>query len=788
MDHEVHDNPAIHAEHMAALKLIGEPTHVAVMDGDMADTQTWGGMPLHDEAAVLIPEGRKVDATTGHVIRDIRVDGQFAMWGGSLLLAQTAVSTGSWLMGTEQSPIPVNETAKLLFRTDRDIDVRRDPMLLGTGLISLGKFRAHGSAKTPHLKIATMPMAGDEVLQLSSEPKGWLPGDELLIAGTTYLGHGFPTYDEVVTLVEVRGKEVRFTPALKFDHSTPRPDLRVSMGNLTRNVVIASEDPNCPIHRRGHTMFMHTDDADVRYAAFEDLGRTDKSQPTFNASQFMPQPETCPKTGQDLCRCDENKDGVEDHILPDSNIRGRYSFHFHRAGDETTNPALAQGVVVRNSPGWGLVHHDSHADFIDSISFNVLGAGFVAESGNETGIWRGNLAVGGEGAEAGPTRGVNKASTFDTGRSGSGFFFQGRMVESEDNIAASVNCGFVYFHRGSLADNAQLQFDASRSGFPEDLDLSTSVAPDDVPIRHFKANECFGSTKGIQVVKADPKQGHDIMSVLADLKAWHVLEGGAFEYTSHYLIKNMEVIATPGQRPFAGVMVGQHTNDVVFPNLKVSGFRNAVFMEDKRVFTPHIFIDPEFIDCDVDFTSRDGSRLEEVRKVVSSSIIVPGRFDLALEPVFFREGKHDDPTANRVTLKGVKTDSLGELPVPVQEGDYVFSATAMRTLLARDGYWTRENGQRVVLLPRRWSDRTTGDLIEIVHEVELDVSDLSLRIWKAIDAGPLVEPVEPTEPVGPPDPVEPVDPPDPVEPPAERAIVLIEGMQDALDELRALHS
>ena len=72
--------------------------------------------------------------------------------------------------------------------------------------------------------------------------------------------------------------------------------------------------------------------------------------------------------------------------------------HFHRTGTEDQdNPAIALGNAVSGSAGWGFVHHSSHANLIQNVAFDVFGASFVAEDGDETGVWWQNLAIKTEG-------------------------------------------------------------------------------------------------------------------------------------------------------------------------------------------------------------------------------------------------------------------------------------------------------------------------------------------------------------------------------------------------------
>lgn len=167
-------------------------------------------------------------------------------------------------------------------------------------------------------------------------------------------------------------------------------------------------------------MFVHHANVDVRYASFWQLGRTSKDLLSFNAEDI-------------------------EEMQVDSNIRARYPFHFHRSGvNDVKNPAIGIGNAVFGSPGWGFVHHDSNAILHNNVSFDTFGAGFVAETGNEIGVWTNNLAIKAEGNSAFNPKNGNLREAFDIGRTGDGFWFQGRMIRANNNIAASVNHGYVY--------------------------------------------------------------------------------------------------------------------------------------------------------------------------------------------------------------------------------------------------------------------------------------------------------------------------------------------------------
>ena len=131
-------------------------------------------------------------------------------------------------------------------------------------------------------------------------------------------------------------------------------------------------------------MFMHSDEVDVRYAEFHELGRTDKSEPLDDFK---------------LRNGNRISDGNGGSVVGDrTNIRGRYALHLHRAGvNGDEHPAVLVGNSVDGSPGWGFVQHDSYAVLENNVAFDVFGSGFVTETGNEIGAWRNNISIKNEG-------------------------------------------------------------------------------------------------------------------------------------------------------------------------------------------------------------------------------------------------------------------------------------------------------------------------------------------------------------------------------------------------------
>jgi len=720
---------AKHDEHAAVLSLflLESVTHQATNNGSWFDTNTWAeGEVPGDNAQVLIKDGITVtyDNVSDARLFLVLVNGvlTFSPDVDSKMIFDTMFvdTTGTLLIGTEENPIQSGVNVDLIIADNGDIDTTWDTTLVSRSLIAHGPTRMHGQEKTTHLKVLIDPKIGDNSITLAFAPQNWQVGDTIVLAGTIYDGHRWdgvqtspqPPQDEVLTITQVNGNVVTFSSALQYDHGTPRADLKTSVANHTRNISIESENgASTQIHHRGHMMFMHNDDVDVRYVEFKELGRTNKSISAKNPHEFDP-------------------------IMPDSNVKGRYSMHFHRPGlEDIRNPAIAIGNAVFGSPGWGYVHHDGNAILHNNASYKTFGSGFVAETGNEIGSWSNNIAIYAEGMGWGtPKSCCNVPSELDNGRSGSGFYFEGRMVKARNNIAASVNSGFAYFHRGRAEDpenglDGVIPIDSSFFDLPEAVGLSSSVTVDDVPILHFSDNETFASKLGVFVEKRNAHQGHDVRSVLKDFTAWNVINGGHISYTAHYLLLNFDVIGRPSAQysnPYKGIDVGTNASDVTIVNAKINGFAYGFRITDvfnspglpadryKRIFV----VNPTMTSVDQEYME-----VNDAYQVLSGDGIVDARFELNITSFLnYKEGLNSDPTARVLPMEGTKTDSLGVIEIPA--GDDLNSAKSSEIvrILETDGYYTAADGKRYFILEDYYSDRVTGEIHKYGTVAEIDDS------------------------------------------------------------------
>jgi hypothetical protein len=228
---------------------------------------------------------------------------------------------------------------------------------------------------------------------------------------------------------------------------------------LTRNVVFTSE--SSVIGRRGHVMLMHTTDVNLKFARFTKLGRTNK--------------------------------GV---AISTTNLRGRYGLHFHRCSLDTE--INVEGLVVDDSPGWGLVNHSSNVNATDCIAYQALGSQFVGEAGNELGSFVHCLAARGKDGTIAGTAGRLNAQDFAF--KGFGFFTQGTRIKIE-NCTAIGQRDFAFWPEAlGLIETGLGECMVETKYLPDYLDwtgnvIKTTMRVKEIPFASIADNtaiDCFG--------------------------------------------------------------------------------------------------------------------------------------------------------------------------------------------------------------------------------------------------------------------------------------------------------
>jgi hypothetical protein len=551
-----------HDEHVALFELTARhtATHTAVASGNWSSPSTWqNGLRPIDDANVLIPAGLTVtvDGIFGQKLRTLRVDGalRFAPTINTSLSVDTTVVSPSGLfeMGTAASPIAAGASARLVIADRGPIDRVWDPFGLSRGFISHGTTRVHGSLPTAFLPLAVAPRAGDSQLSLAGVPSNWRVGDQIVVAGTS-VGAAANNESELRTILAINGGTVTIAP-LAFNHLPPPNNFnfQVHVAHVTRNAVIESE--NVDIAARGHIMFMHNDAVDVNGAGLYHLGRTNKRQPA-NDSIVVHDGTLVPGRGM--------------------NQRGRYAAHFHRTGiTNDGTPGLVRGSVVMDSFGWGYVNHSSFVEFTDNVAYDVDGASFVTETGDEIGTFARNIAVHSVGSGAGLEA---REDVQDFGHQGDGFWFQGGGVHVVDNVAAAQRAqGFIFFTEGLVQPGlGTTRFLAANLPDPSIAGTSTTISVINTPIFEFRGNTAYGTVDGLHTQYHLLNARPGVRSVLEDFTAWNVTNGHNAPYTKHTDIHNLRLVNDVKTPRSEGFDTNDVTEDIRFYNPTIIGFTDGI--------------------------------------------------------------------------------------------------------------------------------------------------------------------------------------------------------------------
>lgn len=332
---------------------------------------------------------------------------------------------GRLTIGTEDEPR--TELLEIVFH-DRPIDLDRDPGQYGHGLLVHGEIGVYGEPMT--VRYHNDATKNDTSVLVEDVSSDWRVDDEIAILKTS---HDDECEHRTVARIEtntiraadvtiVGGDGVIFDRPLEHEHPGAYSiegelERRGHVTNETRNIVFRSENPT---GIRAHALFGMTSKVDLRYAKFQDMGRTK------------------------LMRADDVRWSRTGEVKRKAkNQKARYPCHFHHA---KMNAPTVTGCVIDGGPmenhkmKWGLVIHGTNNGFFEhNIVTRVYGAGVVCEDGSEHGnVIHGNTVYG---IRGGSSRDLKNGSA--TG--GSGFWFRGVDNSVTDNVVSDTVIGYDLF-------------------------------------------------------------------------------------------------------------------------------------------------------------------------------------------------------------------------------------------------------------------------------------------------------------------------------------------------------
>lgn len=514
----------------------------SVQSGSWSDPTTWqGGQVPTANHVVRVALGHTVTINdTTAVAYTIVIDGKLTfaptvntrlrVTNLEVMAGSTGMGTPGVLeVGTTANPITATVIAEIIIANSPLGGGVADPDQFGTGIVVFGKVSMHGSVRTPtFVRLASEPRAGQATFTLSQPVSGWTVGDRLVLPDTRHIKDSEVTpsggwvnavnqWEECTVLgISADGKTITLSSPLQYDHLGARDlnnvlEFLPHVGNLTRNVIVRSENP---LGTRGHMINIHMADADIRYTLFKDMGRT----------TYLP------------------LDTSTNHI-------GRYPIHMHHVSGPLPTPAngfqftllgnAVDGGSAETNFKWGLTVHSSHYGSIqDNVVYNYNGSAIATEDGSESfNVFDHNFALRGMGE---PSDSVSEAR-MALGTEGVGFWFRGPNNYVRNNVAANYqnptvegSYGFAFQFR-YLGDIAIPNFKGADTMGLMGPGQSTTANGNNLPLLQFENNEAYGAMQGgltfWWINSLDPQPYASAQeSVIKDFKAWHIYNKTIYAY------------------------------------------------------------------------------------------------------------------------------------------------------------------------------------------------------------------------------------------------------------------
>lgn len=304
------------------------------------------------------------------------------------------------LVGLPDEPIPAGKTALIRLKFMEGLDPETCPAIISCG----GRMEFHGAPiGRTWTKLGREAFRNESIVFLhGDEIAAWKPGDRVILTGTTrQFGY---KQTRTVSVAERPSTEERLIKAIKpyvehglvlvtldspleHDHRA-QGNYRAEVANLSRNLIVESADPDGV---RGHTMYHRNSSGSISYAEFRHLGK--------------------------------------------QGVLGKYSMHFHLAGESMRGGSVIGASIWDSANRWITIHGTSYLVVRDCVGYKSIGHGFFLEDGTETrNILDRNLAVMALRGEPLP----EQVLPYDHNL-GSGFWWANSLNSFTNNVAAECD-------------------------------------------------------------------------------------------------------------------------------------------------------------------------------------------------------------------------------------------------------------------------------------------------------------------------------------------------------------
>jgi hypothetical protein len=399
-------------------------------------------------------------------------------------------------VGTPERPVDARHSALIRLVYFEGMDKQSCPAIVCCG----GRMDLHGTPlERTWVQLGATAKAGASALTLAQPVPGWKAGDRLILTATTRQNKSLKTFRPSVkdstqteerTIAAIDGQALTLDKALEFEHRG-EGNYRAAVANLSRNVVVESAD----VKARGHTMYHRHSAGAISYAEFRHLG--------------MP------------------------------GTLGRYSLHYHLAGDTMRGSYVIGASIWDSGNRWLTIHGTNYLVVRDCIGYQSLGHGFFLEDGTEVyNVLDRNLAVQAYTAKPLP----KQVLPFDP-NDGSGFWWANSLNTFTRNVACECDEYGYFFQVIAGKDFDPVLAIQQPDGSKKRIDIRT------LPFVRFEDNESncqrrhgFNIGGGVPFGEGVAGVGPDVKHpfVIKNFRCWNV-HWAIHPHAPSILIENLDV-------------------------------------------------------------------------------------------------------------------------------------------------------------------------------------------------------------------------------------------------------